>query len=378
MPIQFPAERINYMDPSRVVDAVQRKEWNTLRQQGERDRQEIQAWDFDEGKRRDNALWLASATDLGMKMTPQQVRSAWPEFAAEYERRGFDVSKLPDVNQLSDEDLMQGFSTVNNAARMIAAGRDEEDRSDLSSPEKNFQRRQQLVAQYGEDSEQVRVFDNYVRSPRIASIAGVPTAIGAAGSTPLSTQQRELDAIYEQARSRADGTNSVIPAGARIEVSRKFPRMQAARRDLKNALMWNQQIEQNWLLQGGPAQGRALALTEEGQAFQQAVDGLFSHIQSLTRVPGVGAQSDWEGRIAQAPLPNLGMWPNVRRQAFQTYFDIIDDLEAAVARVSAGNADQILPDDAGGGAAPQPTGRTATNPQTGETLREMSDGSWVP
>lgn len=211
---------------------------------------------------------------------------------------------------------------------------------DLTAAQRNRRERDALVAQYGENSPQVYAFDMYVRSPKITDIGGVPTMFGAGGDRPLSTFEDEMRAAEDLARARAEGTNSVVPAKDRVDIFRKYPRMQAARRDLQNALDASFALDRRNFGKGGPMQGW-LQITREGQQFQQAVEAMFSHIQALIRVPGVGAQSDWEGRIAQAPLPNLNMYPETRAQAFQTYFDLIDDLEAALAAVGGGDTSAL-------------------------------------
>jgi len=119
--------------------------------------------------------------------------------------------------------------------------------------------------------------------------------------------------------------------------------MQAGRRDLEGIRAANEQILQNERFKGGPLQGGALELTESGQSFKRYVDSLMSHVAALTRIPGVGAQSDWEGRLQQAPLPSLNQHPEVRMQAIVSLETLVDDLEQAVINVASGETRNLVP-----------------------------------
>lgn len=66
----------------------------------------------------------------------------------------------------------------------------------------------------------------------------------------------------------------------------------------------------------------------------KAVAGLAPLIRTLTRVPGEGAMSDYEARLAQASLPSRADTPEGRRQALQ-------DIRALVSETKAGYQDLV-------------------------------------
>jgi len=165
----------------------------------------------------------------------------------------------------------------------------------------------------------------------------------AAGKEPMNFYEFRKEIAKQESEGRALGTGSVIPAANRVSVYQKYPRMQAGRRDLEGIRTANEQILQNERFKGGPLQGGALELTEAGQSFKRYVDSLMSHVAALTRIPGVGAQSDWEGRLQQAPLPSLNQHPEVRMQAIVSLESLVDDLEQAVIKVSSGETANLVP-----------------------------------
>lgn len=77
-------------------------------------------------------------------------------------------------------------------------------------------------------------------------------------------------------------------------------------------------------------------LSESGQSFDASIDALRGSVTALTRVPGIGAMSDWEGRIDQAKLPKRSQYDNVTKQK-------LDELEALADGVISGYTDMLGP-----------------------------------
>lgn len=65
------------------------------------------------------------------------------------------------------------------------------------------------------------------------------------------------------------------------------------------------------------------ALDPESDVFDKAVAGLAPLIRQLTRVPGEGAMSDYESRLAEATLPKRSDTPEGRREAIATMRELI-------------------------------------------------------
>lgn len=77
-------------------------------------------------------------------------------------------------------------------------------------------------------------------------------------------------------------------------------------------------------------------LSESGQSFDASVDALRGSVTALTRVPGIGSMSDWEGRIDQAKLPKRSQYDKVTTQK-------LDELEALADGVISGYTDMLGP-----------------------------------
>jgi len=67
--------------------------------------------------------------------------------------------------------------------------------------------------------------------------------------------------------------------------------------------------------------------TEAGKSFDADVDGFRSTLRSLTRTPGEGSMSDYEGKLSQAALPNRGEWEGVTQRKIDNMADQISLLE---------------------------------------------------
>jgi hypothetical protein len=67
--------------------------------------------------------------------------------------------------------------------------------------------------------------------------------------------------------------------------------------------------------------------SEHGEAFDKAVAAMRGTIRQLTRVPGEGSMSDWEGKIDQAKLPERGDYESVTEQTFDQLEKLINGYE---------------------------------------------------
>jgi hypothetical protein len=84
--------------------------------------------------------------------------------------------------------------------------------------------------------------------------------------------------------------------------------------------------------------GQGRAPTPEGNAFDRAVDRMRSTLTALTRVPGVGAMSDYETRLDQAKFPNRGDYEKTTQES-------IDALDAMLNAVETGYTDLLSGDE---------------------------------
>ena len=88
----------------------------------------------------------------------------------------------------------------------------------------------------------------------------------------------------------------------------------------------------NSMSSGGFGQG--YIPSEAGKKFDAAVDAIRSTFSGMTRVPGVGSQSDWEGKLNMAPLPSRTEYESVQDQK-------INQIENMIAGMRAGYTDLL-------------------------------------
>lgn len=277
---------------------------------------------YSENERRENTEWLAGAAKYGMDLqarNPEAYKTYLPMLIEEGQRRGIWQEWPTPVESLTAETASQGFQNMFNTAMAGLGGPGEE------KPKASEAKPPASISEYQLYSEQQQ----------------------AAGKPPLSFLDFRKEILRQESIGRASGTSEIISSQDRTAAYSKYPRMQAARRDIDNIAQKHKRLEDNILLRGGPFQGGVLGVTEEGQAFQRSVDSLLSHIAALTRIPGVGAQSDWEGRLQQAPLPSLNQHSSVREEAIQALTALVDDLEDAVSKVATGRTENLSPETPG-------------------------------
>lgn len=73
--------------------------------------------------------------------------------------------------------------------------------------------------------------------------------------------------------------------------------------------------------------GQGLLPTESGKQFDAAVDSMRNVLSTITRVPGVGAMSDFETRLAQAQFPARGNYESVTQQQIDSIASMLAQLE---------------------------------------------------
>lgn len=123
------------------------------------------------------------------------------------------------------------------------------------------------------------------------------------------------------------------PAAADIkyqrEIKTKIPRLKAAERRLERLAEAAGSIEKNWLFDGGKLDQYALAWTKQGGELEQSAASLVPELTALTRVPGIGSQSDLESRLASLQFPSAEFGPETNRKAVAELRAFIADLKDA-------------------------------------------------
>jgi hypothetical protein len=152
------------------------------------------------------------------------------------------------------------------------------------------------------------------------------------------------------------------------QVSRGLVRLE----DATNALA------KNTVFDGGPLDKYFIAPTKQGQEIEQASGAIMPALTALTRVPGVGSQSDWEGRLNMMQLPSAAYSPEVNERAVASLRAFVDDLRSAYGKVGI-----PFPEDAVGGlgdgvqagAQRPPAGPAASVEATPSAPRRAPDGN---
>lgn len=159
---------------------------------------------------------------------------------------------------------------------------------------------------------------------------------------PITTAQQETEAAANLKRAETEAVQGVVPADARVAAAAKSPRLAAAARRLERVSAASQALGDS----GGPVEGRLRSAvgTPVAQELEAANAQLINELTALTRIPGVGSQSDLEQRLAQLALPNASQHPAVRARSIQELEAFLTDLGAALDSVSSGQGAQGIPD----------------------------------
>lgn len=334
---------------------------------------------IDEQKKLENTTWLAGAAKYGLDNWGQP--GILEQLVEEGKRRGI-IDPQTQAQGITKEGLIkiyQGAKTALGGERFEGVGPEDVPYAQRDIITGQVNRGPGQVSQ-PRTTGPLQQYDRYVEEWK-------------AGMYPGTKLMGSLDfakSIQQQAATgRAEGTASVVPAGERVAAATRLPRAVQAEEALANIKKADATINSKgvgpWGADGGPIEGRLLGLTEEAQMLDQAVNDAFQHVMALTRIPGVGAQSDWEGRLQMIPLPSITQHPNVRAQSIASLESLIADLTETANRVMAGDTRNLAPpQNNGGGASPQQNpsagprivpGTTAIN-QQGQRI-QWNGSQWI-
>lgn len=141
-------------------------------------------------------------------------------------------------------------------------------------------------------------------------------------------------------RAEADARKAIQAARAKV------PQLQNAIRGLTRIDQALKSLE-GGMVNTGPMDQFAMRMTKSGQELEAAVGGIQNSFLALTRVPGVGSQSDLEARIAALQYPSLDKHPEVNRRTLYQLQLFAKDLADAYTAVLEGAATPAQQDAAG-------------------------------
>lgn len=200
----------------------------------------------------------------------------------------------------------------------------------------------------------------------LAPIPGGPADKGSQAVAQLSAAEVQALGLPEGTVAQRDEAGKVTTiftpdAGTRKaarDAKAKLPRVDAALRRVDRLASAVDTIASG-TFDGGPVDQYALRFTPEGQEVIQAAASLLPELTALTRVPGVGSQSDLETRLANLQLPSLEFPPEVNRRALGELRTFMGDLADVYRGMSGDEAEGNAPS-----AAPM------------EGAQQAPDGNW--
>lgn len=164
----------------------------------------------------------------------------------------------------------------------------------------------------------------------------------------LAQQQAQIDAdkakAVEQAKSDQERASNERAKTAQLNnVDRGLTRIDSALKGLNGRFV-----------NTGPIDGRLIGPTPEGQELEAAVGAIQNDVLALTRVPGIGSQSDLEAKIANLKYPSIYNAPEVNARNVQQLKAFMGDLRQQIQTAPAqGQGAEQSQGSAGGGAPRQ-------------------------
>lgn len=195
-------------------------------------------------------------------------------------------------------------------------------------------------------------------------VAGVSPRpeISAVDQERLRLDQERLNLQREEANRKASAPS---PAAQKASVaqSTKLPQINNVERGLDRIDSALKGLSGS-VVNTGPLDQYVVRNLPSGQELEAAIGGIQNSLLALTRVPGVGSQSDLEAKIAALQYPSLDKDPEVNRRTLANLREFVADLKRQI-------------DTSSGAPRETEAVQRARNPQTGEVL-VLRNGQWVP
>jgi DNA-binding TFAR19-related protein (PDSD5 family) len=273
----------------------------------------------------------------GLTLPPEHrkqfLQRTIPVYSKDFALLGEDTSDMSELLAQSDEELEADL-------RQLAA---------ISNPEQPQERWTDVQGPRGTLLQQ-----NSLTGEKRQVVAQAPSA-----PASLQRQFRTLSPEEVQAQGFPAGTvvqqdantgelNVVTKRDNTGSLSQKD--MTTARMKLNTVQLARQQLEairqrfgdlKGSVSAGAFGQGRLP--TERGKAFDAAVDQMRSTLTALTRVPGVGAMSDYETRLDQAKFPSRQNYESVTAQQIDAIDGMLNAIESGYTDLLGGQSQQAQP-----------------------------------
>lgn len=177
-------------------------------------------------------------------------------------------------------------------------------------------------------------------APRSAILGAGPTEAETEAAKTAARQQAEIGFMPQRGRieSQIEGEKAAARQAAETAAERgktaiaKAPQLQNVERGLNRIDKALAALERGTVGDTGPVDQYYQQFTKEGQELEGAVGAIQNDMLALTRVPGVGSQSDLEAKVAALKYPSLGNHPDVNRRNVQQLRAFIADLAESLGR----------------------------------------------
>jgi hypothetical protein len=169
----------------------------------------------------------------------------------------------------------------------------------------------------------IGIEERKLNQPKAADTGPLVQVAGPDGNPVYATRDEAVGKPAYVARDKPAAADEKY----KREIKSKQPRLQAAIRRVDRLAEAAESIAQNKVFDGGPLDQHAINWTKQGQEMEQAAASLVPELTALTRVPGIGSQSDLETRLAGLQFPSSKFAPEVNRKAVAELKAFMADLK---------------------------------------------------
>lgn len=155
-----------------------------------------------------------------------------------------------------------------------------------------------------------------------------PEEVAAAGYKPGTIVQ--VDGFGNQQVRQTPAAPSAASEKAKAASTAKAPQLNAVERGVDRMDAALKALDKGAVADTGPLDQYVQKWTAEGQELETAVGAIQNAMLALTRVPGIGSQSDFEAKIANLQYPSLSARPEVNARTIANLKQFVADLRKQV------------------------------------------------
>jgi hypothetical protein len=249
-----------------------------------------------------------------------------------------DISTIPpqQLQQMAKE----VFESTSVALQALSGAPKEQAGFSLSPGQSRFDASGKLVASVDPEAPKPTTTYRELREDELKKY-GLPVGTAA----QIDTTTNKVDVI-----NKREGLSTAEQKTIR-DAKMRMPRIAATERRVTRLGQAVAALSKNKAFDGGPVDARVLQYTKDGREVMAAQSQLVAELTALTRVPGIGSQSDLETRLASLAMPSLEMPPEVNAKSQAELEAFIADLRAAYESLAAGGDGMQASPTASGGPA---------------------------